>query len=234
MNIHRSIVLAALLGLLMTPEASAAPGWSWNLSRDMIVDWNFGPNSNPLSPASWWTFMGTSDPNPLAVCNSSMQPTYNALPSYTGGAWSGWDGVTPFQEVGLRMDPSPASIPLANGLPYLHPGASLATAVRWKNPLGAPQTVHVLGRFTHVDPNNMWGLADGVKWFVVKVSGCTSTVLSLGSVQSTGWNLANDTGVFLHPGVTVGPNDSLYFIVDRSNGNYYYDTTALDVLITSR
>ena len=232
MNINRSIVLAALLGLSMTPEASAAPGWSWNLSRDMIVDWNFGPNSNPLSPASWWTFMGTSDPNALTFCNSSMQPTYTALPSYTGGAGSVWDGFTPFQEVGMLMDPNPATIPLVNGLPYLHPGAPFATAVRWTNPLGTSQTIHVLGRFTHVDPNGS-GLADGVKWFVVKVSGCTSTILNSGVVQSTGLNPANETGVFLHANVPVGPSDSLYFIVHRI-GNYYYDTAALDVLITTR
>jgi hypothetical protein len=236
MNIHRSIVLAALLGsFVMTPEASAAPGWSWNLSRDMIVDWNFGPNSNPLSPASWWTFVGTSDSNPLAMCNSSMQPNYTALPNYTGsnywGTGSLWDGFDPSQEVGLLMDTSPPGIPLSNGVPYVHPGANFATAVRWTNPLGQTIPVAVLGRFTHVDPNGS-GLADGVKWYVVKVSRCTPTVLSSGVLQSTNPLPANDTGVFLHPGVSMGPNDSLYFIVHRK-GNHYYDTTELDVLIVA-
>lgn len=239
MSIHRSIVLAALLGFfVMTPAASAAPGWSWNLSRDMIVDWNFGPNTNPLSTSPGWTFMGTSNTNPLAMCSSNM-PNYIALPNYTGsnnwGIGSLWDGLDPSQEVGLLMDPNPAAIPLSNGVPYLHPGANYATAVRWQNPLGAPwQTisVHVLGRFTHVDPNGS-GTADGVRWYVVKVTGCTPTVLSAGFIQSTNLNPANDSGVFLHPGVSIGPNDSLYFIVHRG-GNHFYDTTELDVLITSK
>ncbi|HWN66010.1 MAG TPA: hypothetical protein VNM90_00155 [Haliangium sp.] len=238
MNIHRSIVLAALLGsFVMTPKASAAPGWSWNLSRDMILDENFGPNSNPLSPASWWTFMGTSNAIPTAMCNG-VTPNYTALPNYTPlnywGPGSLWDGLDTSQEVGLLMDTTPAAIPLSNGVPYLHPGAKYATAVRWRNPLKAPwQTikVNVLGRFTHVDPYGS-GLADGVNWYVVKVSGCKSKVLNSGFIQSTNWPVANDTGVFLHKGVTVGPNESLYFIVHR-NGNYFYDTTELDVLITS-
>lgn len=241
MNIHRSIVLAALLGsFVMTPEASAAPGWSWNLSRDMLLDWNFGPNSNPLSPASWWTFMGTSNPNQLAMCNGNT-PNYTALPNYAPsnywGVGSLWYGSDPSQEVGLLMDTDPADIPLSNGVPYLHPGANYATAVRWKNPLAAPwQTikVNVLGRFTHVDPNNYLNYADGVRWYVVKVSGCTPTVLSSGILQSTNLPAANETGVFLHTGVTVGPNDSLYFIVHRNGTYHYFDTTELDVLITNQ
>ena len=234
MNIQRSIVLAALLGLWMTPEASAAPGGSWNLSRDMIVDWNFGPNSNPLSPASWWTFMGSSHSNPLALCDNNMQPIYTALPNYNNtGTVSRWDGLAPVQEVGLVMDPSMAATPVPTGVPYLHPGNNFTTAVRWQNPMGSPwQTFRVLGRFTHVDPNNSWGMADGVRWFVVKVSGCFAATLSSGFIQSTALNPANDTGVFLHTGIYVGPGESLYFIVHR-NGNFYFDTTALDVLITS-
>jgi len=99
--------------------------------------------------------------------------------------------------------------------------------VRWKNPLPQVLDVQVLGRFTHIDPCGS-GIADGVAWSVLDHFGST---LAFGTLQSN-MSATNETDVFSFV-LTVNPNDDLFFVVNRV-GNYYYDSTELDVLIVAQ
>src|SRR5262245_3792505 len=78
---------AGALTLSSTP-AAAAPGWSWNLSRDMILDFASAPVSNPLGP---WTFMEEVYRNPCA---------YFPLPDATSDHWY-HASYYPFLQVGV-------------------------------------------------------------------------------------------------------------------------------------
>lgn len=243
-SITRHLVLttticAGSLGLLSAPAAAApppgfTPGWSWNLSRDMIIDLANGFGSNPVGD---WTFM---EAQPGDLCGATALPMSGMPGSCWGMANSSaacWydlaSGPVHSAIVGLSpvttFAPQPAPyVPVVEGVPGMHPGFGTLGVVRWTNPHAHPIKVRVLGRFTHIDP---WGsgIADGVDWSVSH--NCASPLVS-GFIQSTNMSPANDTGVFSFA-LTVNPSDALDFVVDR-RGNYNYDSTELDVLIVAQ
>lgn len=228
--------------LLFSGAASAsAPGWSWNLSRDMLVDVGAGNTvtSNPLSSGMFpgvWTFI---DSNPLA----------SLTPSAAGVCWGGPPSLTGWEDptlgyrqsalVGLSTATVSGTCPansLTHGVPIVHPGPNSQVVVRWKNPLSQSITVDILARFSNLDPCGA-RLADGVTWSVLDTWG---NPLPSNSDPNPGWLNSswppanhNDTDSFSTTAFPVGPGDIIDFVVDPG-GNYYYDGTELDILIVGQ
>lgn len=202
----------------------AAPGWSWNLSRDMMLGLA-APASNPVGP---WTFMET----PGSCAEATALPAFGE----PGLCWSAPDvmGVScwydpaagPKGSALIGIPTPPLSFPFHHeGVPLIHPGPSTHVLVRWTNPIGQRLQVQVLGRFTHLDPYG----GDGVDWSV-RDSSCAP--LAYGTALSTNMVPPQQTGVFSIAQV-VGPGDTIDFLVERK-GNYVFDGTELDVLIVGQ
>lgn len=224
--------------VLFGGAASAAPGWSWNLSRDMLVDVGAGNTvvSNPLSSGASpgvWTFI---DSNPLATLT----------PSAAGVAWGGappsltcWEdptlGYRQSALVGLSLTTVSGGCPansLTHGVPIVHPGPNSQVIVQWQNPLSQAIRVDILARFSNIDPCGA-GLADGVTWSVLDGWGTPLPSGGPGSLDASNPPSPNDTAVFSTSGFPVNPGDIIEFVVDPGS-NYYYDGTELDILIVGR
>lgn len=221
-----TVTLAAPVLMIQDGPAAAAPGipgWSWNLSRDMIIDAAAGGGTlinNPLGGV--WTFW-----------DSSYGLFTNASPS--GSCYGGtapvtcWEDTSSYRIFGLvgvptssLVNPSCPQAPLSEGVPIMHPGESSDVGVTWTNPINHKINIQILGRFTTIDPCSGGG-ADGVSWSVVDSS---NTVLDSGSLGLL------DTNIF-YAQATVNPGDTISFVANRNN-DYFYDTTELDVLIVGQ
>lgn len=219
---------ASVLAIQVVPVAAAsgAPGWSWNLSRDMLTDVSGGSlNNNSLNNA--WEFYDINNLLPTASPSGSC---------YGGGA-----PVTCWEDPGLGfrvsglvgiatqdvVSPGCPQASLTHGVPIMHPAQGGDVWVRWTNPLGQPLKIQVLGRFSTIDPCGP-GWEDGVTWSVFDQSGNQLATNVLHSTPS----LPQDTDIFFFSH-SVNPGDYLDFVVSP-NSNYYYDTTELDVLIAGQ
>jgi hypothetical protein len=212
------------------PEAAvltvAGPGWSWNLSRDMLAD----VTSSTLvdNPLGAWTFLDSSISGPLST------------PMPNGVCWGGvpltcWeDAPTGYRDSAMVGIPTvtvtnlacPYVIPLRRGIPILQPGPHSNAIVRWTNPLDHPITIQILGRFTAIDP---CGPGDGVVWSVFDPRGNT---LNSGVLVST-MRVQRDIDVFYIPRLTVDASGTIDFVV-HPRANYLYDGTELEVVIVGQ
>lgn len=217
---------AAVLAIQDTPVAVAAsgtPGWSWNLSRDMMIDAAAGGgqlSSQPLNNV--WSFWDSSygqfgSASPSGSCYGGNSPVT---------CWEDTGSLRLFGLVGVPtstlVSPNCPQGPISEGVPIMHPGESSDVGVSWTNPINHPIKIQILGRFTTIDPCS-GGAGDGVTWSVVDTSNTTLVSGTLGLL---------DTDVF-YAQALVNPGDTISFVVNRNDG-YVYDTTELDVLIVGR
>jgi hypothetical protein len=221
---HRTVVrtpallLVSAVVLLLAAPVEASQAFSWNLSRDLLT----GGSSNANGP---WSFVYSQ---PTAVGAPMVAPF--APPSLLQ-----WSAAPCFAWVNCWQDPSNSNalvgfstqtgtngLDFVWGVPVLHPGFDRRTAVRWKNLTGQTLDLQILGRVTDLDP-----VDDGVDFAVIKT--ITGTTLASGTVQSTAASPRD--GRAFYAATTVGPNQEIYFIIDRRN-LYFFDTTELDVLLT--
>lgn len=227
-----SMLCAGSVGLVSN-TAAAAPGWSWNLAHDMMLDFSSAsvPGTNPVGYLGAWTFMESTS---TSACYTKLRNSGGPGVCW-GVSWSNagcWYNAAsgPQGSAIVAMTQVPSGL-LTPGIPLLHPGQSSHAAVRWTNQLGQPVTVSALGRFTHIDP----GGGDGVEWHVYYNSPCNGQEIA--GTYTTGGGLPlmsppNDTEAF-NFSQYMNPGDELYFVVERV-GDYYYDSTELDVLIVAQ
>lgn len=211
------LALAALLALPLVSasgdDAQATPAYSWNLSRDMMV----APATNPDGA---WTFMQSSNASPTAVGSYTNIPG----PVVSSPSFDLWQGAMSAM-IGVALANTTTSVTFTHGLPIAHPGNSSHVAVKWTNTTGIPLGIRILGRITHLDPNNP-SLGDGVNYYVVRQTSTTSNLLTSGTVESS----VDLDGRVVFANTGVMPNESVYFIIER-RGNYFYDTSELDLFI---
>jgi hypothetical protein len=113
-----------------------------------------------------------------------------------------------------------APITLKTATVHVHPSPSSAAVVGWKSPVQG--TVQVEINLADRDPNG----GDGVDWFVQHVQKNRTTMPGSGVIVNGGsasWlrTLSVKAGDILYFGFGPGPA-----------GDYYYDSTALDITIT--
>ncbi len=233
--------------LLFSGAASASgPGWSWNLSRDMLVDVGCGNtlHSNSLAAGAQnnvWSFMEFHPSPPSSVMLPTAYPTgpcWGGPPSLT--CWENHQTPNGYRDsamVGMSTATVSGTCPansLTHGVPIVHPGPNSQVIVQWQNPLSQAISVDILARFSNLDPCGA-GLADGVTWSVRDGWG---NLLPSNSAPNPGFldssaNPPNDTDVFSTSGFPVNPGDIIEFVVDPGS-NYYYDGTELDILIVGQ
>lgn len=104
---------------------------------------------------------------------------------------------------------------------FMHPSPDQKAVVFWRSPING--NVSLTATFTDLDLNG----GDGVNWYVYK----NKTLLNTGFIPAQGTAPA----VFTMPSLAVATGDKLYFSIDSgNNGDLYYDSTQIDVVIQKR
>jgi len=100
---------------------------------------------------------------------------------------------------------------------WMHPGEVGLGIIAWKSPLTG--SVNVAGFFSDLDPN----CGNGIIWSVDKGGQklATGTIGNGGPLQT-----------FSLAGVSVFAGQVLYFVVDPNSGDYFCDSTGVDVTIS--
>lgn len=219
-----AFVRAALVAALVTASASiasAAPAYSWNLSRAMMS--NFG--TNPLNGGGPWSAMYDAVGSTLNPANFQMMPTLAS--NWMGQPQDAWTFPTSHSlSVSVPTGPLPmGSNPVvAKGMPMLHPGPGKSSVVRWKSPLNG--SVHVLARISDANA----GCGNGIAWTILR----DSMSVAAGTLPDG----HNGTVVHLQVPVTAftatHPGTSIYFVVSPNGNDHQCDSTILDVLIAGQ
>lgn len=201
--------LFSLMGISMNSWADTVQ--SWNLARDVIFI-----KESP-APSSPWTFMqnasGTNKPE-----NYTLLPFFKA-DDCAGKPATCWRDLASGAVVSVHFKTytytENVGYVLAPGNVALHPGKNSQTIIRWASPVVGD--INVLGRINHIH----YGCGDGVSWSL----NLDGTVLQSGT-------LAKGQGAIVSASkVPVTKASSLYFVLDKK-GDYYCDTSTIDVLIT--
>lgn len=200
---------------------------NWNLSRDIRasnsqISFNQGANHA-------WYFMESS----AAQHNPQI---YRLLPEYLAPCLGNpgdksIDGLACWREpldtfnhaplIGVNFTDQP-QFPLFFPLPaqsvYLHPAPDLFAIVAWKAPWNS--IVRVSGTVTDLDPN----CGNGVRWSIDRGGqGLKTADLPNGGSQA-----------FELPFVPILKGQVLYFVLDAKDGDFFCDTTMLDLKIAER
>jgi hypothetical protein len=105
---------------------------------------------------------------------------------------------------------------------WMHPGEAGLGIIGWKSPITG--SVNVAGFFSDLDPNCGNGIIWSVDiWSVAK----GNSTLTTGTIANGG-----PPQTFSLTGVSIALGQVLYFTVDPKSGDYYCDSTGVDVTIT--
>jgi len=200
---------------------------TWNLSKDLLGTLNqisFNQGARGV-----WYFMESN--------SISHDPSiYKFLTDYEAPCVGNPTASVPINGVSCWQDPShtldhnpsilfnftdatqfPFGPPLAfppHSL-VMHPAPDRFAIVAWRSPVRG--AVNVTGSFTHL---NVCG--NGVLWFVDK----GTDTLASGDIFENGES-------FNLPRIRVSQGQVLYFVLDPKDGNYFCDSTLLDVTIAA-
>src|SRR5260370_39200039 len=99
----------------------------------------------------------------------------------------------------------------------MHPGGGRLSVNGWKSPMTG--VINVAGYFSDLDPN----CGNGIIWSVDRGGQklATGTIANGGPLQT-----------FSLTGVSVFAGQVLYFVVDPNSGDYFCDSTGVDVTIS--
>ena len=209
----RTLLAAALVAASAT--TTAAPAYSWNLSRSMMN----GFNSNPFGEGQVWTAMYDTAGETLNPANFQTMPTF--LPNYNNSpqdAWAFPSSHSLIVMVTTAPFPMGASPVVPRGMPMLHPGPGKSSVIRWTSPINGQ--VQVLARVSDANA----GCGNGVAWAVLRDN------VSVASGTLT--NGANGDVVSFN--APVQPGTSLFFVVSPNGNNHQCDSTIFDVLIAGK
>jgi hypothetical protein len=221
------ILCMALYALAVTSTAQA----TWKLSKDLLVTNNqisFSQGANGV-----WYFLQSNS-------FKHLPKTYQFLASYLESCV--FPGGTPIDGLACWINPVVAAdgnqIPLvgvnftyvtqfpdlAHGDPFgiparsvwMHPGEVGLGIIGWKSPITG--SVNLAGFFSDLDPN----CGNGIIWSVDK----GNSTLTRGTIANGG-----PPQTFSLTGVSVVAGQVLYFTVDPNSGDYFCDSTGVDVTI---
>lgn len=198
-------VLAVALAASGANIVTAAPAYSWNLSRAMMSS----VITNPFNGGGRWSAMYDAVGSTLNPVNFQMMPTFT--PNWSGQPQDAW--IFPSSHA-LSVSVPTGPLPLGSnpvvpkGMPMLHPGPGKSSIVRWLSPLNG--NVHVLARISDANA----GCGNGITWNVLR----NNVSLAGGALP----NGHNGTVVHLQVPVTAQtaahPGTAIYFVVSP-NGN---------------
>ncbi len=212
-----SYLLAAALAVF--PAASFAECNHWDFAAEYLAT---GNGSDPAATDACgnrvWQFKDSVDrtytPSNYVALSSFYTEWRPCLPGTGLKLW--FNGSVPHVSVnssGIDQACDPEKpITWNAGAAIVHPAPGSAAVVAWQSPVKG----EVVVTYTVADIDT-WG-GDGIDWFVQTPAAQSSGVLDSG--QSTIWQ---DT-------VKVERGQIIYFGVGP-NGDYFYDTTAVSILI---
>lgn len=185
---------------------------SWNLSSDMA-------RNISINPATPWSFMkivkGTNTYVLLDVYNSPCYWVGSAI-----GPSKCWQDSTQSLMIASTLSGSYfANNNLPSYITLIHPQESGdSVLIRWKSVING--FININGELSLIDKNGV----SGITWYIKKgsytyISGSLITLLSSKS--------------FVINYVEVRIGDSIDFIVTNRNGNANYDSTRMEVFITT-
>jgi hypothetical protein len=222
------ILCMALCALAVTATAQT----TWKLSKNLLATNNqisFSQGANGV-----WYFLQSSS-------FKHLPDTYQFLSAYLESCVSPEN--PPIDGLACWRNPIPGpgghQIPLAGvnftyvtqhpdsghgdpfGIParsvWMHPGEVGLGIIAWKSPLNG--SVNVAGFFSDLDPN----CGNGIIWSVDRGGQklATGTIANGGPLET-----------FSLTGVSVFAGQVLYFVVDPNSGDYFCDSTGVDVTIS--
>jgi len=226
-----AVAVALLVGGLVVSGSAWAVGCnSWNLTKDSLTYPNQkNPNPDSCGNQDVWQFMqsATLERNPATYSlmtnfNDSVGKSVNDSSIYS---WQGdvsyGDGLfTPLIYFSTDQNGHSYStgLPIPPHAVLVHPAPQRSFVVGWRSPVDG--TVSVKGFVRSVDLGS-------IAWYVDKgannlASGTVANAVLQNFQDGTnGSNLAT---------VQVQKGEFLYFVIDP-NGDYYYDTTQMDITI---
>jgi hypothetical protein len=222
------ILCIALHALAVTATAQT----TWKLSKDLLATNNqisFSQGANGV-----WYFLQSSS-------FKHLPKTYQFLAAYLEPCVP--SGTPPIDGLACWRNPVPAAdgsqLPLVAvnftyvtqfpnvtlgdpfGIParsvVMHPGEVGLGIIGWKSPITG--VINVAGYFSDLDPN----CGNGIIWSVDRGGQklATGTIANGGPLQT-----------FSLTGVSVFAGQVLYFVVDPNAGDYFCDSTGVDVTIS--
>ncbi len=217
------LLCTATCALAVTATAQT----TWKLSKDLLATNNqisFNQGSNGV-----WYFLQSSSfkhfpktykflsfyslpcvTNPSAQLVVDIPCWQNPIPDSQGNVEPIMLGNVTYQTVFFRNFGIPARSVT------MHPSMTGLAVIGWKSPITG--LINVAGFFSDLDPN----CGNGIIWSVDKGSQTlTSGTIANGGVPQS-YNLT---------GISIVAGQVLYFIVDP-NGDYFCDTTGVDVTIS--
>lgn len=202
----------------------------WNLASDFRVSPNQeNPNRDSHGNSGVWHFMESTS---LAHVPATYSVQTNFTTNYQGHAAGveGWFNPTaPSESLTAYLNASGADqlvlgqVVFPNGTFQVHPASDRLSVLGWRSPIAG--TVAVSGQA--IDRNSTCG--NGFSWFIARDGvDLASGVLDNGDGQTfasgvNGASLAN---------LSIGVGQFLYFLVDPRDGDFFCDSTELDVTIT--
>jgi hypothetical protein len=228
-NIKKPIILCmAVYALAVTAAAQT----TWKLSKNLLATNNqisFNQGSNGV-----WYFLQSSS-------FKHLPKTYKFLAEYLESCVSPEN--PPIDGLACWRNPVPAAdgnhLPLVGvnftyvtqhpdsghgdpfGIParsvWMHPGEVGLGIIGWKSPITG--LVNIAGFFSDLDPN----CGNGIIWSVDK----GSSTLTTGTIANGG-----PAQTFSLTGISVSAGQVLYFVVDPNSGDYFCDSTGVDVTIS--
>jgi hypothetical protein len=224
--------LTILCMALYTLAVTATAQTTWKLSKSVLA------TSNQISFSQGadgvWYFLQSSSfkhlPDTyqflsayLESCVPAGTPPIDGLACWRNPVPAADGNVIPI--VGVNLTHATQFPDLSHGDPFgiparsvwMHPGEVGLGIIGWKGPITG--VINVAGYFSDLDPN----CGNGIIWSVDRGTHtlATGTIANGGAPQT-----------FSLTGVSVFAGQVLYFIVDPSSGDYFCDSTGVDVTIS--
>jgi hypothetical protein len=213
-------ILALLLAMCQAAEGATV---RWDLAGDFATSPNqANPNPDPTGNANVWSFLESPtperDPTGYRLLTEFVPNTFN-IPGLE--QWQAPDTLLPgnrLPAIGINASGSTQnflSLTWPSDAIRFHPFENRLAIAGWRSPIDG--FVDVAGSFGDMDPNG----GNGVRWFV-----------DLGTRALAGGSIDGTSESFDKRGVRVKRGDFLYFAVDPKGGDFFFDSTQVDVAIT--
>lgn len=226
---NRLIILCMVLYAL---AVTATAQTTWKLSKNLLATNNQISFSQGVNGV-WYFLQSTSFkhlPNTyqflqayLEPCVPSGTPPINGLACWRNPIPGPGGHQIPLVGVNFTYVTQFPNLTLGDpfGIParsvWMHPGEVGLGIIAWKSPITG--SVNVAGFFSDLDPN----CGNGIIWSVDRGGQklATGTIANGGPLQT-----------FSLTGVSVFAGQVLYFVVDPNSGDYFCDSTGVDVTIS--
>lgn len=230
MRLLTNVLPSVLLVLLVVSSARSATIQYWTPTDDFRTSPNQqNPSADRYGNSGVWSYMDKQSDR-TRDGNYALLPNFEIIGPSIVQRWirSGTDAWAAKNVTAFTWNDPPSHV-FPAGEFQVHPPANGLAVVAWQSPISG--YVAVDGLIADRDP----GGGDGVNWFIdYKPAAGAYTSLAGGGFGNGGsqqlYQGTVNAGVNLNA-FQVNPGDTLYFVIDRSAVNHWFDATAINVRV---